>query len=422
MLSQASRSCPPCPLTERAHTRTRAPPPSCAVVVRSSRRTLAPTLSAFSRPSTAVPPRHVRIRRDVRDRLRLRWRRSSARSFLGALRRRPAGTSAANKTSVAAEIVGAILRFPPLWEAASKGAKEKMVKRAGALGIAWDDEIAALRDAGDWDAMLRDATDPAVDANTPAYYKTSFHAYPEGNLGWDPALEVEVAAKAVHAPVFSEDGATLDPAGDENLRASYHAAQAEAMDAIDPSLRPSVRHVVDVGCSSGLSTGARSSARSPPPRRSSAWTCLRISSPSRGGHAARSGDPRYAADRVRFEHAAGEKLPFEDGTQDVVSSCLMFHELPASAAADVIAEAHRVLRPGGAFTMMDMDPKAPAFERIANNVFAFTAFKSTEPYLEQYAALDVQEVARRAGFETVVTRSNSPRHRTIVARKADASR
>ena len=59
--------------------------------------------------------------------------------------------------------------------------------------------------------------------------------------------------------------------------------------------------------------------------------------------------------------------------------------------------------PGGAFAMMDMDPKAPAFERIANNVFAFTAFKSTEPYLEQYAALDVQEVARRAGFEAVVT-------------------
>lgn len=335
----------------------------------------------------------------------------------------PAGTSAANKTSVAAEIVGAILKFPPLWEAASKGAKEKMVKRAGALGIAWDDEIAALRDAGDWDAMLRDATDPAVEATTPAYYKTSFHAYPEGNLGWDPALEVEVAAKAVHAPVFSEDGKTLDPAGDENLRASYHAAQAEAMDAIDPSLRPSVRHIVDVGCSSGLSTRALVGAFP------AAETVVGVDlSPyfvavARHGLATRSGDPEgYAADRVRFEHAAGEKLPFEDGTQDVVSSCLMFHELPASAAADVIAEAHRVLRPGGAFTMMDMDPKAPAFERIANNVFAFTAFKSTEPYLEQYAALDVQEVARRAGFETVVTRSNSPRHRTIVARKAKASR
>ena len=41
--------------------------------------------------------------------------------------------------------------------------------------------------------------------------------------------------------------------------------------------------------------------------------------------------------------------------------------------------------------IMDMDPAAPAFQRLANNVFAFTAFKSTEPYLEQYAALDVPE-------------------------------
>ena len=255
-LAQASRSCPPGPLTGRAHTWTRAAPPSSAVVVRSSRGTLAPTLPAFSRPSTPVPPRHVRVRRDVRDRLRPRSRRSSVRSFLGALRRRSRGHVRREQDLRRGRDRRRDPEVPPLWEAASKGAKEKMVKRAGALGIAWDDEIAALRDAGDWDAMLRDATDPAVEATTPAYYKTSFHAYPEGNLGWDPALEVEVAAKAVHAPVFSEDGKTLDPAGDENLRASYHAAQAEAMDAIDPSLRPSVRHVVDVGCSSGLSTRA----------------------------------------------------------------------------------------------------------------------------------------------------------------------
>ena len=100
----------------------------------------------------------------------------------------------ANRTSVAAEIVGAILKFPPLWEAASKGAKEKMVKRAGELGIEWEAEVNQLRSAADWEQALKDATDPAVVENMPAYYKTSFHAYPEGNLGWDPALEVEVAA------------------------------------------------------------------------------------------------------------------------------------------------------------------------------------------------------------------------------------
>ena len=57
---------------------------------------------------------------------------------------------------------------------------------------------------------------------------------------------------------------------------------------------------------------------------------------------------------------------------------------------------------------MDMDPTAPAFQRLANNVFAFTAFKSTEPYLEEYAALNVQEVARRAGFSEVDTRQGPP--------------
>ena len=57
----------------------------------------------------------------------------------------------ANRTSVAAEIVGAILKFPPLWEAASKGAKEKMVKRAGELGIEWDSEVSELRSATDWE-------------------------------------------------------------------------------------------------------------------------------------------------------------------------------------------------------------------------------------------------------------------------------
>ena len=65
---------------------------------------------------------------------------------------------------------------------------------------------------------------------------------------------------------------------------------------------------------------------------------------------------------------------------------------------------------------MDMDPTAPAFQRLANNVFAFTAFKSTEPYLEEYAALNVQEVARRAGFSEVDTRQGPPSIRTTITR------
>ena len=350
-------------------------------------------------------------------------RRSHRRSRRAMVCVSAATPGSANRTSVAAEIVGAILKFPPLWEAASKGAKEKMVKRAGELGIEWEAEVNQLRSAADWEQALKDATDPEVVENTPAYYKTSFHAYPEGNLGWDPALEVEVAAKAVHAPVFSEDGKTLEKDGDEKLRAGYHRAQAEAMDFIDPDMRKKAKKVVDVGCSSGLSTRALVGAF--PDAEQFVGIDLSNYFIAVANHAlgARAGDPNgYDRSKVRFQHGAGENLPFENDSQDLVSSCLTFHELPASAAQDVIREAYRVLKPGGCMSMMDMDPTAPAFQRIANNVFAFTAFKSTEPYLEQYAALDVQEVMRRAGFETVETRSSSPRHRTIVARKPAAAK
>jgi len=347
-------------------------------------------------------------------------------------------SSTANKTSIAAEIVGAVLKFPPLWEAASKGAKEKMIKRAGDLGVDWQREVESLRCATDWEKALADATDDAVLASTPAYYKTSFHAYPEGNLGWPPAHEVEVAAVAVHAVTFSDDGKTLDANGDEMLRRGYHDAQALGMDAIGgPDVRAnSIRTIVDVGCSSGLST--RELVRAFPDATRVVGIDLSPHFIAVARHALatrRDGDPPgwgvgigvdvdgdggddHGGNKVSFAHAAGERLPFEDGSVDLVSSCLVFHELPSDAAAAVIADAFRALRPGGYFTMMDMDPTAPAFERIANNVFAFTAFKSTEPYLEQYASLDVQDVVRAAGFEArVETLPSSPRHRTIVARK-----
>ena len=121
---------------------------------------------------------------------------------------------------------------------------------------------------------------------------------------------------------------------------------------------------------------------------------------------------------VRFVHAAAEDMAcLGDASVDVVSACLVFHELPQHAARAILKEAHRVLRPGGHFAMMDMDPQAPAFRRIANNAFAYTAFKSTEPWLEEYATIDLSSSMRDAGFETPAQRSNSPRHRTLVAKK-----
>ena len=56
--------------------------------------------------------------------------------------------------------------------------------------------------------------------------------------------------------------------------------------------------------------------------------------------------------RCRFVHAAAEATGLPSETVDLVSCCLVMHELPRAATKNTIAEAHRVLRPGGTFAIM----------------------------------------------------------------------
>lgn len=39
----------------------------------------------------------------------------------------------------------------------------------------------------------------------------------------------------------------------------------------------------------------------------------------------------------------------------------------------IIEEAHRLLKPGGALAIMEMNPYSPLVQNMINNIFAFTA-------------------------------------------------
>jgi len=127
-----------------------------------------------------------------------------------------------------------------------------------------------------------------------------------------------------------------------------------------------------------------------------------------------------AKERVKFLHADARRTGLEGGRFDVVTMCLVAHETPQFAMRELAQEALRLLRPGGAFCVMEQDPNCEAMRRITANVVAYTAFKSTEPYLDEYLSLDLHGMLREVGFERTGEKPCTPRHRAVVAMKPGA--
>ena len=123
------------------------------------------------------------------------------------------------------------------------------------------------------------------------------------------------------------------------------------------------------------------------------------------------------ARRAKLIHAAAEETGLESDSVDVASLHLVAHELPQTATRAILAEAFRILKPGGVVVLGEMDPGSPAFGRVLNSPFAFAAFRSSEPHLLEYISLDVPRAAREAGFVGVRTGAHSPRHFTLVGVK-----
>lgn len=109
-----------------------------------------------------------------------------------------------------------------------------------------------------------------------------------------------------------------------------------------------------------------------------------------------------------------EAMPFADALFDVVTSVYLFHELPKNARRRVIAEMHRVLRPGGLLVIEDSGQYAEA-EDIR---FFLERFPEDfhEPFYRDYLKDDLAVPLREAGFEVS---SVSPCFvaKVIVARK-----
>ena len=305
--------------------------------------------------------------------------------------------------TVISRLVNGVLAVPPLANWAKRQARTMMIKRAETIGVYWRQEHQNLCSRGEesafspvWEQELAQLTQ--ADLAYPDYYLTSFHAYEEGNLGWMPAMEVEVAAKTVHAKIWPEAGAT----GDAKLRQSYH-------DILQTHVSRSPQHILDLGCSTGLSTFALQALYS-----EAEITGLDLSPYYLAVANYRSQQKNRA---ITWMHAAAENTRLEARSFDLVSLCLVAHELPQAATRSVLREAYRVLKPGGHFAFMDMNPKSEFLAKLPP--YVLTLLKSTEPYLDQYFSLDLEQAMIEAGFEPPAVKFNSPRHRTLIAQRPE---
>ena len=304
-------------------------------------------------------------------------------------------------------VVNRLLAIKPLWTIAKGRARTMMVKRAETIGVPWRETVQKLQTrqgeqafAPEWHTDLESVQNP--DLVYPDYYTTSFHAYDEGNLGWRPAMEVEVAAKAVHARIWPEAGA----AGDARLRQSYH-------DILKARLPEAPKNIVDLGCGVGMSTETLQAifpeAQLTGVDLSPYFLAVAKYREQELGMAGGLGSP------ITWRHAPAEATGLPAASCDLVSICLVFHELPQPAARGIITEAYRLLRPGGHLAIMDMNPQSEVLTKMP--AFVFTLLKSTEPYLDEYFALDLSEAFCKVGLAKPSVDFNSPRHRTVIGRK-----
>jgi ubiquinone/menaquinone biosynthesis C-methylase UbiE len=308
--------------------------------------------------------------------------------------------AAKNTPDLPSRLVNSILSIKPFANFAKHQARQMMIKRAEKLGVPWTEEVESLK-ARDWQEDFTKIKNSQL--AYPDYYLTSFHAYESGNMSWLAAFELESAAYAVHARLWEDGGRQ----GDAKLRQSYH-------DILKNQLPQPPQTILDMGCGVGMSTFALQKLYP-----QAEITGLDLS-PYFLAVAEYRSQQRQAninsgiKPKINWVHEQAESTNFAYASFDLVSIFLMCHELPQAPTRQIFAEAKRLLRPGGHLAIMDMNPSSEAFKKMPP--YILTLLKSTEPYLDEYFALDIEQALINEGFQTPVVARNSPRHRTIIAR------
>lgn len=235
-------------------------------------------------------------------------------------------------------------------------------------------DLEASLDAADLpDGMLR--LDPGL--RMPAYYTTvDIHQHP-GGVWSDP----------IAGYVYERGARTTTP----TLGAKHEDLHTRFTDVVAGRIGEAPATLFDMGCGFGKSTqpfatifrdadiiGMDLSA-----------PCLKLA--ARTAYDAQSRNVRFVQGDVAASRLA-------DASQDVVTSTMLLHELPPSRVEATLAEAFRVLKPGGAMIHLDFRPSDDPFARFIHRGHSR---RNNEPYMWPFAEMDLDAVLGGIGFKEV---------------------
>ena len=158
--------------------------------------------------------------------------------------------------------------------------------------------------------------------------------------------------------------------------------------------------IIDMGCTGGRST--RAIKRALPD--AELIGCDVCDGPLRHGYL-RSSEERCA---VTLAQWSAEDLGVADQSTDVVTSHWLYHEMPPSAIRASMAEAQRVLKPGGLFLAYDMFMVPGGL--VGKWLHSGYAARNNEPYAHTLIHFDFRKELESMGFTNVKIELTSPQY------------
>ncbi|KAF3790999.1 hypothetical protein EJ110_NYTH15340 [Nymphaea thermarum] len=263
-------------------------------------------------------------------------------------------------------LVGAIIAFKPFYSLLKLGARQVFISTAERKNIPWTKMTQEILSSQVY-------KEKEIIENTslqyPDYYLNPFHAYDEGNLSWLAAAEAEPATMSMASRAIPY-AKSIDEANGE-MRGGWLRAIDDHRAKYSPGLQ--VKDILDIGCSVGVSTAFLADRFPSAKGLDLSPYFLAVASYKEKQRPARKNE------MIRWIHAKGEDTGLPSASFDIVSFAYV--------------------------------PKSKVLQNLSPVLF--TLMKSTEPFLDEYYTLDLDETLRSVGFTNVQSKLTDPRHRTV---------